>query len=89
MANVAFPIRAHTDVVVEEKGKVVGDQVLATTTEVEWVKVLELPPHGLESLFRNTRLRNNVVCQLSSAENIVPDLIDHLLRSDISFAPVS
>lgn len=74
--------------VIKEEGEVVGDQILAAATEVERVEVLKLSPHVFEGLLGDARFGDEVIGQLGSAEDVVPDLIDHLISRDISFASV-
>jgi len=81
-------VRSHTDrpvllgeegdVVVNAEGKVVGNEVLARGTDVEWVEVGERTLQGFEFVFRDVGgLREG-----TRSEDIVPDLIGHLLDGD-------
>ena len=66
----------------------VRDEVFAADTEVERVKVLELSPHALERSLGNARLLDNVVCELGTAEDVVPDFVNHVLGGDVGLATV-
>jgi hypothetical protein len=67
----------------------VRDQVLAADTEIKRVEVLERSPHALQSLLGDARLGDELIGQLSAAEDIVPDLVNHLLCGDIALAPAN
>ena len=74
------------DVVVQPEGQVVGDEILAGDTDVEGVEVLELAAHGVESLLGDAGLGDQVVGQLGAAEDVIPDLVDHLLSANVALA---
>lgn len=74
--------------VVQPEGQVVGDQVFAADTEIKRIEVLEISPHALKSCLGDAGLGDEVVRELGSAEDVVPNLVDHLLRGDIALAPV-
>jgi hypothetical protein len=77
-----------TDVVVQEEGQVVRDQILAADTDVEWIKVLKVSLHAFEGLLGNARFGHKLVGHLYPAEDVVPDLVNHLLGLDVALAPV-
>jgi hypothetical protein len=81
------PARKLTDVVVQEEGQVVWDQVLAADTDIERVEVLKVSPHALEGLLGNAGLGHELVRHLYPAEDVVPDLVNHLLGGDVALAP--
>ena len=72
--------------IVQEKGEMIGNEIFAADTEVKRVKVLKLSPHTLQSLFWNTRLGGKVLRQLSAAEDVIPDFVNHLFRGNVGLA---
>ena len=72
------------DVVVQPEGQVVGDEILAGDTDVEGIEVLELAAHRVESLLGDAGLGDQVVGQLGAAEDVVPDLVNHLLSANVA-----
>jgi hypothetical protein len=78
----------RTDVIVKEKGEMVGDEVLAADTEVERVKVLEFSPHALERGLGNARLLDNVFRELGTAEDVVPNFVNHVFGGDVGLATI-
>lgn len=66
----------------------VRNQILATDTKIKRVEVLEFPPHAFQSCLGNSGLCDNVLCELGATEDVVPDLINHLIWSDICLSTV-
>ena len=83
-----MPVRSHTewpvllreesDVVIDAEGKMVGDQVFAGGTDVEWIEVREGTSQRFEFVLRDVGgLREG-----ARSEDIVPDLVGHLLDNN-------
>lgn len=71
-------LREDSHVVVNAEGKVVGYEVLAGGTDVEWVEVHEGTSESFEFVFRDVgRLREG-----ARSEDVVPNLVGHLLNCD-------
>ncbi len=83
-----MPIRTHTQgelvlreqrlVVVQAEGQVVVDQILGGGADVEGVEVLVLMLQRVHFFLRNGR----VGWPRPVAEDVLPDLVDHLIGSD-------
>ena len=85
-------VRSHTEwpvlfreesyVVVNAEGKVVGYEILAGGTDVEWVEVREGTSEGFELVLRDV----GGLGEGARSEDVVPDLVGHLLNSDTQWS---
>lgn len=64
----------------------VRNQVLATDTHIQRVPVLKVTTHALKGCLGDLGLLQNLVGQPSPAEDVVPDLVDHLLGGNLALA---
>ena len=70
--------REDSSVVVNAEGEVVGYEVLPRGTDVEWVEVREGTSESFKFVLRDV----GGVGEGARSENVVPDLIGHLLNCD-------
>lgn len=64
----------------------VRNQVLATDTHIQGIPVLEVTTHALQGRLGDLGLLQDLVGQLPPAEDVVPDLVNHLLGSNLALA---
>jgi len=71
-------LREDSRVVINAEGKVVGYEVLAGGTDIEWVEVREGTSESFEFVFRDV----GGLGEGARSEDVVPNLVGHLLNCD-------
>ena len=72
--------------IVKEVGQMIGHQILARDSEIDWIPILKLSSHFLQFFFCDAAFFGK---RRSLEKDVIPDLVGHLLRADLELVVVA